>query len=150
MLCLSGFELYSRWVLLTVCNKRYEMQTDLCIKYTVKYIHISKLSISNVVNAKHCHILQDKIKFRLIQGFWYFARLWSREIQLNPRNTTKFTKTRKIPRNSVEILSTTCLYNIFETYLSYLGYSLAVNLQLYLVTSSLKRANNVPKLPGVD
>ena len=25
----------------------------------------------------------------------------------------KFTKTRKIPRNSVEILSTTCLYNIY-------------------------------------
>ena len=62
----------------------------------------------------------------------------------------KFTKTRKIPRNSVEILSNTCLYNIFETYLSYWGYLLAVNLQIYLDTSSLKRANNVPKLPGVD
>ena len=66
------------------------------------------------------------------------------------RRAAKFTKTRKIPRNSVEILSNTCLYNIFETYFSYRGYLLAVNLQIYLGTSSLKRANNVPKLPGVD
>ena len=50
----------------------------------------------------------------------------------------------------VENVSTTCLYNIFETYFSYWGYLLAVNLQIYLRTSSLKRANNVPKLPGVD
>ena len=55
-----------------------------------------------------------------------------------------------MPRNLVEILSNTCLYNIFETYFSYWGYLLAVNLQIYLRTSSLKRANNVPKLPGVD
>ena len=47
---------------------------------------------------------------------------------------------RKIPRNSVEILSNSCLYNIFETYFSYRGYLLAVNLQSYLGTSSLKRA----------
>ena len=50
----------------------------------------------------------------------------------------------------MEILSNTCLHNIFETYLSYWGYLLAVNLQIYLDTSSLKRANNVTKLPGVD
>jgi len=78
------------------------------------------------------------------QGFWYFARLRSCEIQVNPRNPTKFTKTRKILRNLVKILSNRCLYNIFETYFSYWGYLLA-NL-----SSSLKRANNVPKLPGVD
>ena len=66
------------------------------------------------------------------------------------RRAAKFTKTRKIPRNSVEILSNTCLYNIFETYFSYRGYLLAVNLQIYLRTSSLKRANNVPRLPRVD
>ena len=47
-------------------------------------------------------------------------------------------------------MSNTCLYNIFEIYFSYRGYLLAVNLQIYLGTSSLKRANNVPKLPGVD
>ena len=67
-----------------------------------------------------------------------------------PRNPAKFAKTREKPRNSVEILSNTCLYNIFETYFSYWGYLLAVNLQIYLRTSSLKRANNIPKLPGVD
>ena len=63
----------------------------------------------------------------------------------------KSTKTRKIPWNSVEILSKTCLYNIFDTYFnSYRGYLLAVNLQIFHGTSSLKRANNVLKLPGVD
>ena len=46
-------------------------------------------------------------------------------------------------------MSNTCLYNIFETYFSYRGYLLGVNLQIYLGTSSLKHAN-VPKLPGVD
>ena len=69
-----------------------------------------------------------------------------------PRNSgksTKFTKTRKIPRNSVEILSNICLY-IFETYFSYWGYLLAINLQIYLRTSSLKRTNNFLKLPGID
>ena len=71
-------------------------------------------------------------------------------MQVNPRNPTKFTKTRKIPRNLVKILSNRCLYNIFETYFSYWGYLLAVNLQIYLETLSLKRANNVPKLLGVD
>ena len=85
-----------------------------------------------------------------MQGFWYFVQLQSHKIQVNPRNPVKFTKTRKIPRNSVGILSNTCLYNIFETYFSNWGYLLAVNLQIYLRTSSLKRANNIPKLPGVD
>ena len=84
-----------------------------------------------------------------IEGFRYFGRSWSREIKVNPQNPVKFTKTQKIPQNSVKILSNTCLYNIFETYFSYRGYLLAVNLQIYLGTSSLKRANNVPKLPGV-
>ena len=78
--------------------------------------------------------------------------MWSqsREIQVNLQNPPKFTRTRKILRNSVEIFSNTCLYNIFETYLSYSGYLLVVNLQIYLGTSSLKRANNVPKQPGID
>ena len=68
----------------------------------------------------------------------------------NSGKSAKFTKTRKILRNSVEILSNTCLYNIFETYFSYRGYLLAVNLQIYLGTLSLKRADNVLKLPGRD
>ena len=84
------------------------------------------------------------------QGFWYFARSRSREIPVNPRNLAKFTKTQKIPRNLVEILSNTCLYNIFETYFSDRGYFLATNLQIYLGTSLLKCANNVLKLPGKD
>ena len=62
----------------------------------------------------------------------------------------KSQKTHKIQQNSVHILSNTCLYNIFETYLSYWGCLLAVNLQIYLETSSLKCANNVLKLTGID
>ena len=48
------------------------------------------------------------------------------------------------------MLSNTCLYSNFETCLGYWGYLLAVNLQIYVKTSSLKCANNVLKLPGVD
>ena len=56
-----------------------------------------------------------------------------------------------MPQNWVEILPNTCLYNIFETYLSYWGYLLAVNLQIYLKTSSLKCAcKQCPKTTGVD
>ena len=36
----------------------------------------------------------------------------------NSGKSAKFTKTRKILRNSVEILWNRCLYNIFETYFS--------------------------------
>ena len=71
-----------------------------------------------------------------VQGFWYFVPSWSREIHKN---------TQLILQNSVAIF----MYNIFETYLSYWGF-FAINLQIYLETSSLKGANNVPKLPGVD
>ena len=63
----------------------------------------------------------------------------SREIHKNTQN------------NSVEILSNTCLYNIFETYLNHWGYLLAVNVKIYLETLSLvKSTRNIPKLPGID
>ena len=62
----------------------------------------------------------------------------SHDIHKNMKNTVKFS------RNLIKYMS------IFETYFSDRGYLLAVNLQIYLGTSSLKRANNVPKLPGVD
>ena len=65
------------------------------------------------------------------------------------RNPAKLTKTREIPRNSLEILPNTCRYNIFETYLGYWSCLLAVNVQIYLESTSLPRGNNVPKLPGV-
>ena len=78
------------------------------------------------------------------QGFKYFGQSRSREIQVNPRNPAKFTKMREIPRNWEEILSDTCLYNLFETYFSYWGYLLAKKLQIYLrLTLSLKCANNI-------
>ena len=64
--------------------------------------------------------------------------------------SAKFTTTCKIPQNSLEILSNICLYNMFGTYLSHWGCLLAVSLQIYHETSSLKQAINVPKLPGTD
>ena len=63
----------------------------------------------------------------------------SREIHKNAKNTAKFR------RNLIRYT----LYNLSETYFSYWGYLLAINLQIYLRTSSLKRANNIPKLPGI-
>ena len=101
----------------------------------------------------------EKWKTHCIQFFsdnvnsLFFAELLVFRVVAEPRNSgksAKFTKTRKIPRNAVEILSNTCPYSNFETCLSYWGYLLAVNSQIYVKTSSLKRANNVPKLPGVD
>ena len=83
------------------------------------------------------------------QSFWYFAQSRSREFQLNPRNPAKFTKTREIPRNSLEILPNTCRHNIFESYLGCWGCLLAVNVPIYLETSSPQRVNNILKLPGV-
>ena len=67
-----------------------------------------------------------------------------------PANPVKFTKMCEIPRNSREILSYTCQYNIFETYLGYWGCLFAENLQIYLEASSPQCVNNVPKLPGVN
>ena len=89
-----------------------------------------------------CWILFWSLK----QGFWNFARSRSREIQVYPRNPAKLTKTREIPRNSLEILPNTCRYNII---LAIGAVLLAVNVQIYLEISSLPRVNNVPKLPGV-
>ena len=53
----------------------------------------------------------------------------------------KFTKTRWILQNLLEILSHTCQYNIFETYLGNWGCVVAVNLQIYLETSSPPKSN---------
>ena len=55
-----------------------------------------------------------------------------------------------MPENSLEILSNTCLYNIFETYPSYRGCLLAVNVRIYLETLLMKQVINVLKLPGID
>ena len=65
-----------------------------------------------------------------------------------PRNSGKSAESREIhknTKNTAKFLSNTCLYNIFGTYFSYRGYLLAVNLKIYLRTSSLERANNVPE-----
>ena len=43
-----------------------------------------------------------------IQGFWYFVRLRTREIQVFLRNPAKFPKKREIPQNPPEIFPNTC------------------------------------------
>ena len=53
------------------------------------------------------------------QGFWYFARSQTREIQVFPQNPAKFPQKRKIPRNPPEIFLNTCRQNIFNTYLGH-------------------------------
>ena len=81
-----------------------------------------------------------------------FAGLLIFRAVVEPRISTKsakFTKTREIPRNSLEILPNTCRYNIFESYLGCWGCLLAVNVLIYLETSSPQRLNNILKLPGV-
>ena len=70
------------------------------------------------------------------QGLWYFALSQSREIHKNMQNTAKF------GRNLIKYTSVQHIWN----FLSYWGYLLAVNLYIYFETSSLKRANNAPKL----
>ena len=55
--------------------------------------------------------------------------------------STKFTKTRKIPQNLLEMLPNTCQHNIFESYLGCWGCLLAVNLLIYLETSSPQRVH---------
>ena len=54
-----------------------------------------------------------------------------------------------MPRNLLKILPNTCRHNIFESYLGSWGCLLAVNLLIYLETSSPQRVNIIPKLPGV-
>ena len=39
---------------------------------------------------------------------------------------------------------------MFETYFGYWVCLIAVNIQIYLETSSPQRASNVPKLPGIN
>ena len=71
------------------------------------------------------------------------------------RGAAKFRDIREIPRNPAKY-SEICLkfyqtrrYNIFETYLGFWSCLLAVNVQIYLESSSLPRGKNIPKLPGV-
>ena len=84
-----------------------------------------------------------------VNMLFYFVWSRRREFQVNPRNPAKFTKTREIPQNSLEILPNTRRHNIFESYLGCWDRLLAANLLIYLETSSLQRVNNIPKLPGV-
>ena len=89
------------------------------------------------------------MKFRLSQGFRYFARSWTRKIQVFPRNPTKFPKKREIPRNPPEIFPNTCRQNILILILAIRPVLFPPNVQIFLETSSLQRVNNVPKLLGV-
>ena len=74
---------------------------------------------------------------------------------VEPRISSKSAKSRKIHKNRrnpakfVRILPNTCRHNIFESYLGCWGCLPALNLPIYLETSSPQQVNNIPKLPGV-
>ena len=63
--------------------------------------------------------IRELMKSRTIQGFWYFARSRTREIQVFLRNHAKFPPKREIPRNPPEIFPNTCRQNIFNTYIGH-------------------------------
>ena len=107
--------------------------------HTKRFISVQKLQAETERGSIFYRTFKvhSKVLLRFSQALLLFAD------SSRGRRAAKLTKTRKIPRNSVEILSNTCLYNIFESYFSHRGYLLAVNLQIYLGTSSLKRANRL-------
>ena len=81
-----------------------------------------------------------------VQGFWYFARSPTREIQVFPRNSPQNAKYREIRQKYFQILvgkTDLILILVIRPVL------FTPNIQIYLETSSLQRVNNVPKLPGV-
>ena len=53
------------------------------------------------------------------QGFWYFARSRTHEIQVFSAKSREIPKKREIPRNPPEIFPNICRQNIFNTYLGY-------------------------------
>ena len=107
--------------------------------------HFLTYSIQQMIlyAAALCDVKWHRTVFQSWQGFWYFVRSRCCEFQVNPRNPAKFTKTLEIPRNSLEILPNTCRHNIFESYLDCWGCLLAVNLLIYLETSSPQWVNNI-------
>ena len=66
-----------------------------------------------------CSFCLAKPGISSLQGFWYFARSRTHEIQVFLWNPAKFPKKREIPRNLPEIFPNTCRQNIFNTYLGY-------------------------------
>ena len=124
--------------------------------FIILFLHLQKSIMwiradhSNLWNALFSSFYASLFApLRINQGFWYFTRLQSREFRVNLWNTMKFRKTCKIPWNSLEILPNTCRHNIFESYHGCWGCLLAVNLLIYLETSSLQQVNNISKLPGI-
>ena len=85
-----------------------------------------------IVGSLSCNFIRCAVCFQSIsQDFWYFARSRSREIQVNPRNPAKFPKPRKIPQNSVEILSNIHVCTaILKLSSATGGYLIAVNSQI--------------------
>ena len=79
---------------------------------------------------------------------WYFARSRSREIQVNPRDPTKFTKTKitaRFGRNFIKYMSVQHIWNLFQLLGLFTGRKLA-NLSWNLVTERCKQS---PETTGV-
>ena len=83
--------------------------------------------------------------FLCTSGLLIFCAVAELQISSKSAKSREIQKTREIPRNSLEILPNTCRFNIFESYLGCWGCLLALNLLIYLETSSLQRVNNIPQ-----
>ena len=87
--------------------KPFQGSLEFCTK------HSEFPSLTTTTKTKKC------IKVSKNQGFRYFARSRTREIQAFLQNPAKFPKKHEIPQNPPEIFPNTCLQNIFNTYLGY-------------------------------
>ena len=90
----------------------------------------------------------NTVILNFIQGFWYFARSRTREIQVFPQNPAKLPQKREIPWNPPKYFQILVGKTYLILILAIRPVLFTPNVQIYLETSSLQRVNNVPKLPG--
>ena len=125
-------------------TKEVSRQLPRKLKFVRYILRLEDLTKSFIFKWR-AYVMSGGVPTRLhAQGLLIFRAVAEPRISTK---SAKFTKTREIPRNSLEILPNTCRHNIFESYLGCWGCLLAVNVLIYLETSSPHRGNNT--LPGV-
>ena len=121
------------------------------LKHSPERKNVMMLTFSMTDSHLYQNLKCHKCPYLLYAGLLIFravAELWNsgksakcREIHKNTQNATKF------GRNLIKYMSVQQFWNLSQL----LGvYLLAVNSQIYVKTSSLKHANKVPKLLGID
>ena len=152
-----------RWPLLWLHNKsrlsqRKSVKSEMVWYFIGVYIinrtlhgRLEIQNFSSCVEEVFFNTRWEILYFRaaMYQGFWYFARSWTREIQVFPRNPAKFPPKREIPRNPPKYFQILVGKTYLILILAIRPVLFTPNVQIYLETSSLQRVNNVPKLPGV-